>query len=113
MPGARDQMCDDVVDRLIALYEETFGGKQRGRYRISMKLMCRFFEQRRLWPEQIEALRRCLYERGSILVDLETYFAIVSQQTFVSYRRVNETAIAALDAARSVSAPGSDPETDG
>jgi hypothetical protein len=82
-----------VTDRLVALYERPFGGKPRGRYRISMKLMCRIVGQRRVWPEQIEAIRRSLYERGYLLVDLETYFVIVSQQTFVSYRRLNEASI--------------------
>jgi len=88
------QPCAEVVERLIALYEQPFGGKQRGRYRISMKLMCRFFGQRRIWPEQTESVRRGLYEHGYLLVDLDTYFAVVSQQTFVNYRRVNEASIA-------------------
>ena len=106
MREAQGKFFDDVVEHLIVLYDESFGGKPRGRYRISMKLMCRLFRQRRLWSEQIEAIRRRLYERGYILVDLETYFAIVSHQTFVSYRRVNEAAIGALEAS------DSDPETD-
>jgi hypothetical protein len=88
-----DNRTHDVIDRLVALYERPFGGKPRGRYRISMKLMCRIVGQRRVWPEQVEAIRRGLYERGYQLVDQETYFAIVSQQTFVSYRRVNEASI--------------------
>ena len=100
--GLRDsdeQGYEAVVERLAALYEQPFGGKKRGRYRISMKLMCRIFKQRRVWPEQCEALRRGLYERGYLLVDLETYFVVVSLQTFANYRRVNEAGADATAAA--------------
>lgn len=85
----------DVRTRLVALYEHPFAGKPRGRYRISMKLMRQLMGVRRLWPEQLEALRRSLYEMGYLLIDLETYFILVSQQTFASYRRANESVIAA------------------
>ena len=90
MPEAELQRYAQVVEHLVALYEQPFGSKRRGRYRISMKLMRRLFGQRRLWPEQIETIRRALYDRGFLLVDMETYFIVVSQQTFSSYRRVNE-----------------------
>ena len=95
MADNSDPTTANVVDRLVALYERPFGGKRRGRYRVSMKLLCGLFDQRRVWPEQIEAIRRGLYQRGYLLVDLETYFAVVSQQTFVSYRRVNEASLTA------------------
>ena len=94
MSGDVDIDYEDVRARLVALYEHPFAGKPRGRYRISMKLMRQLMGVRRLWPEQIEALRRSLYEMGYLLIDLETYFIVVSQQTFASYRRVNESVIA-------------------
>ncbi|MDF2368958.1 hypothetical protein [Sneathiella sp.] len=97
MPGSLDYSNADVVDRLVSLYDHSFGGKPRGRYRISMKLMCRIVNQRRLWPEQIEAIRRGLYETGHILIDLGTYFVVVNQRTFFSYRRLNEASIATLE----------------
>lgn len=96
MPDSLERTCDAVVETLVALYEKPFGGKYRGRYRISMKLMCRIFGQRRIWPEQIEGVRRKLYDRGFLLIDLETYFAMVSLQTFGSYRRANEASIAGV-----------------
>gem|GEM_PF-440869 len=99
MSGSLDYSNADVVDRLVALYDHAFGGKPRGRYRVSMKLMRRMLNQRRLWPEQIEAIRRGLYETGYILIDLESYFIVVHQRTFASYRRLNEASIATLDGA--------------
>tara|TARA_R110002012_G_scaffold61093_6_gene160271 strand:+ start:206 stop:493 length:288 start_codon:yes stop_codon:yes gene_type:complete len=62
-----------------------------------MKLMCRLLNQRRVWPEQIEAIRRGLYETGNLLIEMDGYFVIVSLRTFASYRRLNEAAIATLD----------------
>lgn len=85
---------DAIVAKLTALYEQPFGGKKRGRFRISMKLMCRLASRRRLWREDIEAIRRGLYENGYLLVDMDTFFAIVGQQTFASYRRANEASLA-------------------
>ncbi len=93
MPGRTEPSLETIVDRLADLYERPFGGKPRGRYRVSMKLMCALFGRRRVWPDQIEALRRALYERGYVLVDLESYFVVVAVQTFASYRRVNEEGI--------------------
>ena len=96
MPEWRNQLYSEVVERLVALYERPFGGKGRGRYRISMKLMRSLLGQRRVWPEQMEAIRRGLYDRGYLLVDMETYCIVVSQQTFASYRRVNDACLATV-----------------
>ena len=96
MPGFQDQTYVEAVDRLVSLYEEPFGGKKRGRFRISMKLLRSLCGHRRVWPEQMEAIGRALYERGYLLVDMETYCVVVSQQTFISYRRVNEAGLASV-----------------
>lgn len=88
-----------ATDQLVALYDRPFGGKLRGRFRISMKLMRNLLGRRRLWPEDIEEIRRALYERGYLLIDLETFFVVISQQTFASYRRVNDMAVTRQTAA--------------
>lgn len=111
MRESRELSCADMAERLVALYEQPFGSKRRGRYRISMKLVRSLIGRRRIWPEQIEALRRELYELGYLLLDLETYFVVVSQQTFVSYRRVNEAGLnAILDAPDVEAQAGAVPE---
>lgn len=110
MPDCQDQPYPDVVERLVALYEEPFGGKKRGRFRISMKLLRNLCGQRRVWPEQMEAIRRALYERGYLLVDMETYCVVVGHQTFASYRRVNEAGLASILGAPSIVADPSDSE---
>lgn len=91
--SSQRDMVDALAQRLAELYETPFAGKERGRYRLSMKHLRRLIGQRRVYPETIAALTRALYERGYVLVDMESYFAILSQRTFSSYRRVNDSAI--------------------
>ncbi|MEQ9641542.1 MAG: hypothetical protein RIM84_16075 [Alphaproteobacteria bacterium] len=93
MKDDHERTAADVAGQLVALYEQPFGGKRRGRYRIAMKLMRQLLGVRRVWPDQIEAIRRALYQQGFVLLDMETYFTVVSQQTFSSYRRVNESSL--------------------
>lgn len=104
---------ETVAANLAALYERPFGGKQRGRFRIPVKLVQSMLDQRRIWPDQIEAVRRALYELGYVLHDMETYWVVVSIKTFVSYRRVNAACLSDvidLPTAPSVAEEGGDVE---
>jgi hypothetical protein len=87
---------ETVAQRLEELYETTFAGKARGRYRLSMKHLRLLTGCRRVYPETILAVARALYERGYVLVDMETYFVVLSQRTFSSYRRVNDAVLGQL-----------------
>ena len=91
-----DETCEMIAANLAALYEEPFGGKRRGRFRIPIKLVRRMLGQRRIWPGQTEAIGRALYELGYVLHDMESYWIVVSERTFASYRRVNEASVAGL-----------------
>ena len=84
---------DAVADLLVRLYDRPFGSRDRGRYRISAKHLRQVAQRQRLYPEDIEAICRALYERGLVLVDLESFYIVISQKTFASYRRVNEAAL--------------------
>jgi len=75
---------------LVGLYDKEFGGKRRGRYRISNKHLKHVCGGRRLYAEDMEALRREIYERGCVLVDMETFSILLSQKTFTNFRRVND-----------------------
>lgn len=85
---------DEAADRLVGFYNDPFGGKPRGRYRIAIKLMRAMLDRRRLWPEDTEAMTRAMYERGYALIDMESYFVVVAHQTFTNTRRLNEAGIA-------------------
>jgi hypothetical protein len=83
---------ETLVDELVDLYDRPFGGKVRGRFRVSTKLLCDYLGKRRLWPDEIEAIGRVLYQRGYVSVDMGSYLVILSHKTFTNYRRVNEAA---------------------
>jgi predicted AAA+ superfamily ATPase len=74
---------------LAALYELPFGGKDRGRFQISMKLMREMTGRRRLYEEDIKAIGRELLELGYVLIDMETYFCVLDHRTLANYRRIN------------------------
>lgn len=83
-----------VADKLAALYANPFGGKKTGRYRIAAKLVREIAGRRRLYESDVADLTRELLERGYVLVDMESFFVVLSANTFVNYRRANEDCIA-------------------
>lgn len=78
-----------VADRLVALYGEEFGGKPSGRYRLPGKLLRQMLDRRRLYPDEIERLRRIMLEKGLLLIDMDSFFVVLSANAFVNYRRAN------------------------
>lgn len=87
------QSTDAVADRLAALYGRAFGGKLNGRYRIAAKLVRELAGRRRIYEDDVRALTRALLERGYVLIDMDSFFVIMSASTFVNYRRANEDCI--------------------
>ena len=81
---------EPIADRLAALYAERFGGKQGGRYRISTKVVREAAQLRRLYEDDVRVLGRALYERGFVLIDMDSFFVVMSANSFVNYRRANE-----------------------
>ena len=82
-----------IADLLAALEATAFGGKPSGRFRISRKFLRQFAGRRRLKPDMVEAIADEMFERGYVLVDMESYFVILPQRYFSSYRRVTAAAV--------------------
>ncbi len=82
-----------VADKLSNLYTKSFGGKAKGRFRIASKLVCNLASRRRLYEDDICDLTRIMLERGYVLVDMGSFFVVLSANTFVNYRRANEECI--------------------
>ena len=80
-----------VAERLAELYSESFGGKPSGRYRFPYKYLCELLERRRLYPEDIQALSRALVEKGFILIDMQSFYVVMSANSFTNYRRVGKS----------------------
>ncbi len=79
-----------AADQLAALYSKPFGGKDNGRYRVSAKLVRELAGRRRLYEDDIRELSRAMLERGFVLIDMDSFFVVMSANTFVNYRRANE-----------------------
>lgn len=94
MTDRRDEQL--VAAQLAELYEKAFGGRPRGRYRISMKHMKALTGRRRVPAQTLQKIAEELYEFGYALIDQETFFVVLAQRTFTSYRRVSDGCIAAL-----------------
>ena len=85
-----------IAEQLSDLYEQAFGGKPRGRYRISMKHMRTLTGRRRVTPDTVQAIASELFEMGYVLIDMETFFVVLAQRTFASYRRVSDACVIAM-----------------
>lgn len=84
-----------AAKRLANLYHVGFGGKDRGRFRISSKQVKELLGRKRLYPDEIEQLSRAVLEEGFLLIDMDSFFVLLSANTFVNYRRVNGESLAA------------------
>lgn len=83
----------EVATLLAELYGREFGGTRVGKYRISRKFLRQVTGRRRLTPEFIHEIGDELFEQGFVIVDLESFFAVLHQRLFNSYRRVTSTAV--------------------
>lgn len=93
--GARSRSLSaaEVAVLLVGLYAERFGGKGSGKYRISRKFLRQLAGRRRLTAEFLDQIADELFEQGLVLTDLETFFAVLDQRHFNSYRRVTAAAM--------------------
>ena len=82
-----------TAERLAELYDQDFGGKANGRYRIPDKLVRRIAGRRRLYETDIRALSVALFELGYVLIDMDTFYVVMSANSFVNYRRANDDCI--------------------
>ena len=49
--------------------------------------------RRRLYSEDRTAIARALFERGYVLIDMDSFFVVMSANSFVNYRRVGKEAL--------------------
>ncbi len=80
----------DIAQKIAALYDQPFGGKPSGRFRLSPKMLRKIADRKKLPDSFILELANELFERGFVFLDMETYYAVASARTFASYRRLGE-----------------------
>jgi len=83
----------DVAAKLIDFYEEPFGGKQNGRYRISPKNLRRLIQRRRISDEYIRLLTEEMFEQGYIFIDMQSFYVVTSARPLSNYRRLADTLV--------------------
>lgn len=89
-PAEIEEIC---ADGLAKLYDESFGGKDKGRYRISAKLLRDLAGRRRLYEDDVRDIGRAMMQRGLVLIDMDGFFVVLSAGTFTNYRRANENCL--------------------
>jgi hypothetical protein len=87
---ASGERVEAAADHLCALYVRSFGGKDKGRYRIPTKLVSQIMGRRRLYEDDFKSLARAMFERGYVLIDLDAFCVVLSTNTFTNYRRAND-----------------------
>ncbi|WP_458789706.1 hypothetical protein [Yoonia sp. MH D7] len=82
-----------AAGRIAQLYSKSFGGKAGGRFRMSSKQLKELLGCRRLYEDDIEQLKRATLEAGFVLIDMDSFFVLLSANAFVNYRRVSAEAL--------------------
>lgn len=85
---------EETALKLVALYNEPFGGKPMGRFRIATKLVRDMMGRKRIYDTDSQALARAVFDLGFVLIDMDGFFVLLKANTFVNYRRANADSIA-------------------
>jgi hypothetical protein len=78
----------EVACKLVSFYEQPFGGKPSGRYRVSPKNLRRLMQRRRITDEFLKMLSEEMFELGFVFYDMEAFYVVTSARTFTNYRRL-------------------------
>lgn len=84
---------DALAHVLVRLFAERFGGASSGKFRISRKFMRQLAGRRKLPDGYLAIVAEHMFEAGFVLADCESYFVVLSQKQFASYRRATAAAV--------------------
>jgi hypothetical protein len=77
-----------VAVALKKIYEAEFGGKDRGRYKLSRQALRELSERGRLEDSTLNSIVAEAYELGFVVTDLGDDFSVVEVDVMRSYRKV-------------------------
>lgn len=83
----------EVANALANIYEESFGGKDRGRYQISRQGLRNLSGRKRLEDTIVNDIINEAYELGFVLTDMGDDFSIIEEGVMRSYRKVPDRVI--------------------
>ena len=82
---------EQIAKHLVDIYQDPFGGKHNGRYRISMKHLRQIAGCRRIFQEDLAQISKEMYQMGYSLIDMESFCVVISHKTFGHYRRYSDS----------------------
>lgn len=84
---------EEVAGFLSEIYESEFGGKERGRFKISRPSLRRLAGRKRLEDTTISKIADAALELGYIVTDLGDYFSVVEEAVMLNYRPVPKSVL--------------------
>lgn len=79
---------DDVVNVLHSIYNEEFGGKTSGRFRLTRGNFRQLCGRKRLEESTIAKVVDAALEQGLVLTELGDHFCVCKELVLLSYRPV-------------------------
>ena len=92
-----DKKGRKVAQDLKTIYETRFGGKRRGRYKISRSVLAKLVGPRTLLTEsQLQHIIQQAFELGFVIANLEDYFGVIEVKVMMNYRPVPKSVLKEL-----------------
>lgn len=88
-----NKTAEEVATLLASIYEEEFGGKRRGRFKISRSSLRRLAGRKRLEDSTISKVIDAALELGYVVSDLGDYLTIVEESVMLNYRPVPKSVL--------------------
>lgn len=89
----KNRTPEEMATLLKQIYELEFGGKGRGRYKISRSNFRQLSKRRRLEESTIIRIIDEAFEEGLIVTDLGDYFSVVEHSVMANYRPVPKSVL--------------------
>lgn len=90
------------------IYELEFGGKSRGRFKISRSNFRQLSQRQRLEDSTIQRITDEAFELGFIVTDLGDHFAVVEHKVMMNYRPVPKSILKEFIKDEELSGPDED-----
>ncbi|MDO9528556.1 MAG: hypothetical protein Q7J27_05265 [Syntrophales bacterium] len=84
----------NVGKAIEGIFNEKFGGKEKGRYRISRADLLKIANEKTFNDDNIKKIQTNIQKKGFVLVDLGSEFAIIDDKSMYNYRKVTKKIVA-------------------
>jgi len=98
----------EVAEQLSSIYESEFGGKDRGRFKISRSNLRRLAGRKRLEDTTVNKIADAALELGYIVIDLGDYFSVIEEAVMLNYRPVPKSVLSPFLQEKTASASDED-----